>query len=356
MWHPVLCPGMLTAAKGPMALLLMVFVSFAVQDPETKPTPAPTAPPLLLPLASLKPDATIAIGGERQIAVTPDGVWVSSRAAGTLTRIDSTTHTAGTPIPIGKEPCFAIVPAFKDLWIPLCGGPSLVRFSTPSTSSPPATPPGPPAAQPEKPVKPPVVISLGIRHAGPVATGASSIWMITDNAGILARIDPDTNAIVAEITVPAGPTAMAFGEGAVWVTTANHMLTRVNGDTNVVVEHIKVGRTPTAVAVGNGAVWVLNSGDGSVSRVDPKTNKVTATIKTGVTGAGGSIAIGEGSVWLSAAGMPLTRLDPTTNKMVQQFQGPGGGALAVGLKSLWFSATATAMWRVDPRRVEATRR
>ena len=347
---------MLTAAKGPLALLLVLFASLAVQDPENKPTPTPAAPPLLLPLTSLKPEATIAIGGERHIAVTPDGVWVSSRAAGTLTRVDATTHALGTPIPVGKEPCFSVLAAFKDLWIPLCGGSSLVRISTPPKLPAPSAPSASPAPSPDKTAKPPVVISLGIRHAGPVATGASSIWMITDNAGTLARIDPDTNAIVAETTVPAGPTAIAFGEGAVWVTTANNMLTRVNGDTNVVVEHIKVGRAPAAVAVGDGAVWVLNSGDGSVSRVDPKTNKVTTTIKTGVTGAGGSIAIGEGSVWLSAVGMPLTRLDPATNRMVQQFQGPGGGALAVGLKSLWISATSTAIWRVDPRRVEATRR
>jgi YVTN family beta-propeller protein len=181
--------------------------------------------------------------------------------------------------------------------------------------------------------------------------------MITDPSGALSRIDPDTNAVVAEITVAAGSNAMAFGDNSVWITSASKdVLTRVNGDTNVLVETIKVGRGPMAVTSGAGSIWTVNGGDGTVSRVDPKTNKVTQTIKTGVTGQSGAIVVGEGSVWLSAPGFPLTRIDPITNTLAQQFAGPGGGALALGHKSLWIAATPTAVWRVDPRRVEATRK
>jgi YVTN family beta-propeller protein len=110
------------------------------------------------------------------------------------------------------------------------------------------------------------------------------------------------------------------------------------------------------VATGEGSVWTMNGGDGTVSRIDPKTNKVTETIKSGVAGTSGTIVVGEGSVWLSASGTPLTRIDPAANRMVQQFTGPGGGSLAIGLKSLWLGATPTAIWRVDPKRVEATRK
>jgi virginiamycin B lyase len=351
MWLPVLCAGMLIAAKWSVAVLLTMAGSIALQNPESKPTPAPAATPILLALTRLVPEATIAIGGERQIAVTPDGVWISNRAAGTITRIDPRTNELGSPLAVGKEPCFSVLSAFKDLWVPLCGGPGLARITTDKPKSDAAS------AAVDKAPKLPIMITLGIRSAGPIVTGASSVWMITDNAGTLSRIDPDTNAVVAEVTVPAGPAAIAFGEGAVWMTSSStDKLTRVNGDTNVVTEHIKVGKGPSAVAVGEGAVWTLNSGDGTVSRVDPKTNKVTMTIKTGVTGTSGSMAIGEGSVWLSAPGMPLTRIDPATNRMVQQFSGPGGGALAIGFKSLWISATPAVVWRVDPRRIEATRR
>jgi len=345
MVHPVLCPGMLTAAKWTAAALIAISASIASQDPGTKPTPSPAAPPMHLAFSSVKPEATIAVDGERQIAVTPDSVWVSRRAAGTVVRIDPKTHTLGTPILVGQDPCFRALWAFGSLWTSLCGAPGLARIEVPADSKAPAA------------VKPPVVITLGVRAGGPIVTGASSIWMIADAAGALARVDPDTNKIIAETTVPPGPWAMAFGDGAVWITSASRdTVTRVNGSTNVVVEHVKVGRGPSAVAVGEGAVWTLNTGDGTVSKVDLKTNKVTDTIKAGVTGRHGSIAIGEGSVWLSAEGAPLTRIDPVTNRMIQQFSGPGGGALAVGHQSLWIVATPTEIWRLDPRRVEATRK
>ena len=39
------------------------------------------------------------------------------------------------------------------------------------------------------------------------------------------------------------------------------------------------GLSPRFLAVGEGSVWTLNQGDGSISRVDLKTNKVVATIE-----------------------------------------------------------------------------
>jgi virginiamycin B lyase len=99
---------------------------------------------------------------------------------------------------------------------------------------------------------------------------------------------------------------------------------------------IKVGPKPRFFAVGEGTVWTLNQGDGSVSRVDPKTNRVVATIATGVPGTGGDIAVGEGSVWVTMDEVPLMRIDVATNKVVQQWLGPGGDSLRVGLGSVWF--------------------
>ena len=43
----------------------------------------------------------------------------------------------------------------------------------------------------------------------------------------------------------------------------------------------EVGDFPTAVAVGHGSVWVANAGDGTVSRIDPETREIVATIRLG---------------------------------------------------------------------------
>jgi hypothetical protein len=53
--------------------------------------------------------------------------------------------------------------------------------------------------------------------------------------------------------------------------------------------------------------------------------------------------------------VPITRIDPRTNRAVQRFPGDGGGAILVARGSLWVNAGAQATWRLDPKLVEAVR-
>src|SRR4029078_4291303 len=90
---------------------------------------------------------------------------------------------------------------------------------------------------------------------------------------------------------PPGSFAVAFGGNAAWITsTEKNVLTRVNAQTHLVEESSGVGPEPRFLTVGEGSVWTLNQGDGSISRVDMKTNKVVATIEAGVPGGGREIS------------------------------------------------------------------
>ena len=191
---------------------------------------------------------------------------------------------------------------------------------------------------------------------GGLTTGAGSVWVMTDKNGTLTRIDPATNKAVAEISVAPGSYAVAFDDDVVWVTsTEKNVLSRVNARTNVVEETIPVGPRPRFLAVGEGSVWTINQGDGSISRVDVKSNKVVATIEAGIPGNGGEIAVGDGSVWVTSFEYPITRVDASTNKVVQQFYGDGGDAIRFGLGSVWLSNLRAAnVWRLDPKRIIAT--
>ena len=92
-----------------------------------------------------------------------------------------------------------------------------------------------------------------------------------------------------------------------------------------------------------------------MDRIDSKTNKVAKTIDLGVPGADGGIAVGEGSVWVTLEGFPITRIQPQTDRVVQQFYGPGGGAIQAGLGFVWLSNTAKGtVWKLDPKRIAAT--
>jgi virginiamycin B lyase len=308
----------------------------SAQEPPPPEKPKPVAPTIRLALARLKPDSTFEIGGDRAIASGDGGIWVSSRESGQVTKIDAKTNKAAEPIAVGKDPCAGLATGFGSLLVPICGGPGLARVDLKTSE-----------------VK---VIAKGVTAAmvGPV-TAVNSIWIVSDAKGTLTRIDPDSNTVIAEVPLGAKALALAFGQSALWVATDNNELLKISPYTIVTSEIIKVGKSPRSIAFGEGAVWTLNAADGTVSRIDAKTNKVATTIKLGASIAGGQLAVGEGSVWVSAPGLPLVRIDPRTNHIVQLFSGEGGGAILISQGALWITATPKAIWRLDPKLVEATR-
>ena len=312
----------------------------AVQPPQDKPAPRPgvKTPGVKIPIERLKPDAVFPYPGAPDWIAVDESVWVSNRPKDSIARFDPKSNTVAAVIPVGKGPCSGLAAGFGSLWVPNCGDKTIARVDL-KTGAIAAT------------------IRTDIANSeGSIATGAGSVWIMTDAKGTLARFDPATNALVAEIYVAPGSYGLAFGEEALWVTsTEKSLVSRIDPYTNLVVETIPVGQAPRFITTGAGAVWTLNQGDGSVTRIDPKTNKVVATIEVGVPGPGGDIAVGEGSVWVTAFEFPLSRIDPSTNTVVQQFFGNGGDAVRVGLGSIWLSnIRAGNVWRIDPRRVEAT--
>ena len=60
---------------------------------------------------------------------------------------------------------------------------------------------------------------------------------------------------------------------------------------------IQVGDEPVDVAVGEDAVWVVNRGDRSISRIDPETNQVVATM--GFDNQPIRVAVSEGVIWVT---------------------------------------------------------
>ena len=306
--------------------------------------PGVSAPGVKIPIERLKPDAVFEVPGAPDWLALgeprdgPPAVFVSNKPRDSVTKIDPATNKVAAVISAGSRPCSGLAVGFASLWVPNCSGGTVSRVD-PKTGVSQAT------------------IRTGVGDSeGSIAAGAGSIWMMIDKKGTLARIDPDTNTVVAEIAVAPGSYGLAFGEDAVWVTSSDHdSVARVDARTNLVAETVAVRKAPRFIAVGTGAVWVLNQGDGSISRIDPKTNKVVATIEVGVPGPGGDIAVGEGSVWVTSFDVPLSRIDPATNAVVQQFVGKGGDAVRVGLGSVWLSnLQGQTVWRLDPRRIEAT--
>jgi hypothetical protein len=60
-------------------------------------------------------------------------------------------------------------------------------------------------------------------------------------------------------------------------------------------------------------------------------------------------------VWITQIGFPITRIDPQTDKVVQQFYGDGGGMVQVSASAVWLlNVRQGTLWRIDPKRIAAT--
>ncbi|HUU32744.1 MAG TPA: hypothetical protein VMW48_01710, partial [Vicinamibacterales bacterium] len=221
-------------------------------------SPAPAVRPAdEMPLDRVTPDARIAIALAPGAVATDDAVWVPT--ANGVARIDAKTNAAASAVALPAAPCANLIVAFGSLWAPLCTSGTVARMDMKTQA-----------------VTTPLTLRLA-DAAGQFATAVGSVWVASEAKGVVSRVDPDTNDVVAEVFVAREPVAVVGGDDALWITsTAGGVVTRVNPHTNAIVETVKVGPAPGRVVVGEGAVWTLNRGDGSVSRIDPKTNTVVA--------------------------------------------------------------------------------
>jgi virginiamycin B lyase len=286
------------------------------------------------PMTSITPTAEFAVDGTPDwMAVTEDSVWVASSPKNAVVQLDVKTNKEGRTVAVGK-PCSGLAYGYGSIWSPSCSEHKLVRFDA-KTGAIEAT------------------INAGPADSeGGITTGADSVWLVTDKKGVLSRIDKKTNQVVKTIDVPAGSVACTFGGDAVWVSSPEQSLVaRVDPKTNEVTDKIAVGKAPRFMTFGAGAAWTLNQGDGTISRIDAATRKVTS-IDAGLQGEGGEIAYGEGAVWATLFGFPITKVDTATNKVVKQWKGKGGDSIRAGHGSVWLTFLyEKKVWRIDARQL-----
>jgi YVTN family beta-propeller protein len=165
----------------------------------------------------------------------------------------------------------------------------------------------------------------------------SGLSSVSPNA--VGVIDPNSNAIVAEVPVGIRPGPVAAGEGSIWVGNLDdRTLTRIDAAQRVVAGTISLDdRTPTGLAAGEGAVWVAHGLRGEVSRVDPQFNRVTSTLAVASPSSRtGAAAVGEGSVWAVFGDSTLARIDPTDMRVASStVAGQLPSAVVVGNGAVW---------------------
>jgi virginiamycin B lyase len=271
---------------------------------------------------------SVELGGEPDWQVFAAGaLWVDT---GHVVRIDAATNTGVTAINV-PGPCFGMAAAFGSIWVPSCGSTAVERID----------------AKRNVVVKTISVASIPYHGEGQIVATDDAIWLSSERG--LLRIDPRTDT-ATDVPLSGGTiAALVWSNGFLWGTRPTTDSVVQIDPAGKIVATIAVDATPRFEAAGEGAVWTLNQGRGDVSRIDPTTGKVVATVAVEVPGAGGCIAAGAGGVWVTMPDHPFSRIDPASNTVAEQYDGPGGDCIGVGAGSIWLSNNGDgSVWRIAP--------
>ena len=250
------------------------------------------------------------------IAAGNGSIWVGNIGDSTITEIHGDTREA--EFPAGAQRPVDLAVTGHALWIanssdfatqPPTGGGTVVRQAL-DTGGLKTTTLGPPRTPDEMSTF--------------VASDGRTIWAANANSSIVARLDPGTGRILMRVS---GLTSggIAAGDGAVWVPQpTKDLVVRLNIRTGKVEARIPVSGNPSRVAVGEGGVWVITTGAHSaVWRIDTQSNETVSVIPVPLKAR--RIATGEGYVWVTSGrddpetvrrpGV-LSKIDPSSNAIV----------------------------------------
>jgi virginiamycin B lyase len=219
-----------------------------------------------------------------------------------------------------------------------------------------------------------------------VAAGAGALWVVDYDAGILRELDPQDGHQLDEIPgVGLHAEAIAATPGAVWIAsigpwtadrhgfspTGPGIVTRVDPRTDRIVARIEVGRGPGAIAVADGALWVTSfrgrRPEFSVTQIDTTGNRVVGVVR--LHRLLGGVTTGAGHVWvvnpgtLVADGLDMStgtliRVDPRTRRVVTRRLPASSRPAAVTFSHgwLWVASPGNGtVLRLDPRTLRETR-
>ena len=265
------------------------------------------------------------------------GVWITNGLG--LDRLDPATGELVAQIAVPQGACESTTVGMGLVWTATCGEPGVARID-PATNKLTGH-----ASLPEGTL---------LDSEGTIGAGSGSVWIAADGKHChdcrVAKIDARSMEVTAMIPVEPGASSVRFGYQHVWVVNPDkNLVQKVDPQTERVVQTTKTGVLPRFFDVGEGAVWTLNQGDGTVTRVDPRSGLAT-NIDAGVPGSGGDLAVGGGWVWARGGDDPLlVCIDPRTNEVAETYGPPSGsGAVTTGYGAVWVSAhDITTVWKLS---------
>jgi YVTN family beta-propeller protein len=271
-----------------------------------------------------------------EVSATPEPptagtIWVADHSADRVVRIDAATGNILADIAVGDYP-ISIAIGEGGVWVGNQGDGTVSRID-PETNQVVAT------------------IDVAEQMHISVATGEGRVWAAACIDKVVKVIDPATNQVTASVPVD-NCWNVAVGGGQVWVPTGERTVTRIDPTTLTAMPTVFVQSGPAMIVSGFDSMWVANVNAMTVSRFDPLTRQVTATLLTGLDHVKVNLrglAVGEGRVWVSSSA-GIQAFDPATNELwlsTSTVADPTRMAVAGGL--LWVTTDAPGgIFALDP--------
>ncbi|MDX6546909.1 MAG: hypothetical protein QOG33_459 [Gaiellales bacterium] len=133
-----------------------------------------------------------------------------------------------------------------------------------------------------------------------ITAGGGAVW-VTRYGSSIVRFDPVTLEASPVVHVPTldGLLQLAFGAGSLWGADNSGLIWRVSVGPPASAESVRIGLSAGDVAFGGDAVWATSAVDGTIARIDPKTERVQ---RFAIGNAPQGVAVGGGHVLVTVAG------------------------------------------------------
>jgi predicted alpha-1,2-mannosidase len=254
--------------------------------------------------------------------------YVDNFSDNTVTPVDTRTHNAGPPIPVGSGPDGMVVD-HGDLFVANNNSNNVTVIDT-ATNAVIAT------------------IPVGSIAADVAATpDGKTVWVTNFGDGTVQPIDVATMTAGPPVRVGSQPERLAVSPDGSQLWVANQgdgTVSDISLATGTVTHTITVGSAPFGVAVtpDSGHVFITNGGSSSVSVIDTATGSVTATVPTGAAPQWVRISPDGTTAYVADAGAGGVTPIAVATDTPGTFIPTGSGATAVA-----FSPDGTTAWVVD---------
>jgi YVTN family beta-propeller protein len=278
--------------------------------------------------------AKVDVGGQPCGVVGAAGaVWVSDAQQGRVLRIDPVAAKVTATVDVDASPC-EMTFAEGSIWVVTQSG-TLDRVD-PKTAK--------------------VVARIPVGATSYEAVSAfGSIWVTNRSDRTVTQVDPATNKVTKTLVVPeVQPGGIVAVGSQLWVGNDSSGETHVIRLDPVSGEAVRVeagGGRPAFVTATEDSVWTANQNDGSVSRIDVASAKVTSTVKTGISPVNLDVLPAAHEVWVPDDRKDtVTRIDGTSGKIVETIPVGSGPAVVTAVDGdIWVTNFGDGtVWRIHP--------